>query len=637
MYIEFLVQQLLYIDQKIEKESSMCGIAGFYNPKMLYTKERERWNEILNHMNRIQKHRGPDDEGIYLTDGCGLAHVRLSIIDLSTGHQPMIRKRENRSCAIVYNGEIYNMLELKKELIEKGEEFETTSDTEVILAGYLKEGPDFVKRLNGIFAFALWDENLHRLMICRDPIGVKPLFYTKREDTLVFSSELKGLFEFPGVKPCLDQDGLCEVIALGPAKTPGKGVFAGVSELKSGHYLLCSEDGILDRTYWSLKSAPHEDSFETTIEKTAFLIEDAIKHQMLSDIPISTFLSGGVDSSLVTAICAKELKKQGKVLNTFSFDFTGNEIYFQANAFQPSRDRPYVDQMVKYAQTRHYYLECDNTELADYLYEAVDARDLPCMADVESSMLYFCKKVTAYNKVTLTGECADEIFGGYPWFHKKEAFETDAFPWSQSMQPRTQLLKDEIIAELPLEKYAKNAYRETILETPRLEGENAEEQRRREISYLNLRWFMVTLLDRMDRTSMYSGLEARVPFADHRIVEYVWNVPWAMKCPDGMVKGLLRKAGEKYLPKEVLYRKKSPYPKTYHPGYEAELARRLKEVLHNPSSPVNALIDLKKVEQFLNTPSDYGKPWYGQLMAGPQMLAYMLQLNYWMEKYKLHV
>ena len=165
----------------------MCGIAGFYNPKMLYTKERERWNEILNHMNRIQKHRGPDDEGIYLTDGCGLAHVRLSIIDLSTGHQPMIRKRENRSCAIVYNGEIYNMLELKKELIEKGEEFETTSDTEVILAGYLKEGPDFVKRLNGIFAFALWDENLHRLMICRDPIGVKPLFYTKREDTLVFS------------------------------------------------------------------------------------------------------------------------------------------------------------------------------------------------------------------------------------------------------------------------------------------------------------------------------------------------------------------------------------------------------------------------------------------------------------------
>ena len=382
----------------------MCGIAGFYNPKMLYTKERERWNEILNHMNRIQKHRGPDDEGIYLTDGCGLAHVRLSIIDLSTGHQPMIRKRENRSCAIVYNGEIYNMLELKKELIEKGEEFETTSDTEVILAGYLKEGPDFVKRLNGIFAFALWDENLHRLMICRDPIGVKPLFYTKREDTLVFSSELKGLFEFPGVKPSLDQDGLCEVIALGPAKTPGKGVFAGVSELKSGHYLLCSEDGILDRTYWSLKSAPHEDSFETTIEKTAFLIEDAIKHQMLSDIPISTFLSGGVDSSLVTAICAKELKKQGKVLNTFSFDFTGNEIYFQANAFQPSRDRPYVDQMVKYAQTRHYYLECDNTELADYLYEAVDARDLPCMADVESSMLYFCKKVTAYNKVTLTGE-----------------------------------------------------------------------------------------------------------------------------------------------------------------------------------------------------------------------------------------
>lgn len=613
----------------------MCGIAGFCNPEAVYTLEEEKWANVLTKMGEVQRHRGPDDRGFYLTNQCGLTQVRLAIIDLTTGHQPMTRKREGRSCTIAYNGEVYNMLELKKELISQGETFETTSDTEVVLAGYMKEGLEFIKRLNGVFAFALWDEALHRFILCRDKIGVKPLFYTFCSGTLVFSSELKGLFEYPEFSPEINTDSLCEIFALGPAKTPGKGVFKNVSEVLSGHYMIYDEAGWNDYSYWNLVSEPHEDSFKETIEKTAFLIEDAVKLQMLSDIPISTFLSGGVDSSLVTAICAKELKKQGNVLNTFSFDFSGNDIYFEANAFQPSRDRPWVDKMVEFAQTRHYYLECDNKDLADYLYKSVDARDLPCMADVESSMLYFCKKVVPYNKVALTGECADEIFGGYPWFHKKEAFETNAFPWSQNMEPRKELLKDEIIHALPLEEYAQAAYDKTIAEVPKLSGETAEEARRREISYLNLRWFMVTLMDRMDRASMYSGLEARVPFADYRIVEYLWNVPWEMKCPNGMVKGLLRKAGEAYLPEEVLYRKKSPYPKTYNPGYEKELATRLREVLANKNAPINQFVDPKKVEKFLAAPSNYGKPWYGQLMAGPQMLAYLLQINYWMEKYKL--
>ena len=259
------------------------------------------------------------------------------------------------------------------------------------------------------------------------------------------------------------------------------------------------------------------------------------------------------------------------------------------------------------------------------------------MADVESSMLYFCSQVVSYNKVTLTGECADEIFGGYPWFHKKEFFEADQFPWSVHMEPRKVLLSDEVLRELPMDEYAHAAYEKTISETPVLPGETPEEKRRREISYLNLRWFMVTLLDRMDRTSMYSGLEARVPLADHRIVEYVWNIPWKMKCPDGIVKGLLRHAGEGKLPAEVLWRRKSPYPKTYDPTYETLLGNRLKEILADPQAPIRQLLDTKKVHDFLNSPSDYGKPWYGQLMAGPQMLAYMIQVNYWLEKYNIQL
>lgn len=617
----------------------MCGIAGFYDPERDYTKEEARWKGILTHMNQVQKRRGPDDEGIYLNSTCGLAHVRLSIIDLKTGHQPMTRIESGNSCTIVYNGEIYNMRELKKSLEEQGETFVTSSDTEVILAGYMKFGISYIQELNGIFALAIYDGRKDKILLCRDRLGVKPLFYTRQNRTLVFSSELKGIFQFPGCKPEIDREGLCEVFALGPAKTLGKGVFKQVKEVLPGHYLEYQNgyDEIVDHCYWKLESNPHEDSFAKTAEKTSYLVHDAVKKQMLSDIPISTFLSGGVDSSLVTSICAKELAKEGKELNTFSFDFKDNGIYFKSNTFQPSQDRPWVDQMVDYSKTHHRYLECDNRELEEYLYKAVDARDLPCMADVESSLLYFCSQVIPHNKVTLTGECADEIFGGYPWFHKKECFDAHAFPWSMNMQPRQALLKDELIDGLHMEEYAQEAYENSIAETPLLAGEPANEKRRREISYLNLRWFMVTLLDRMDRTSMYSGLEARVPLADHRIVEYIWNVPWDMKCPDGMVKGLLRKAGEDYLPNEVLYRKKSPYPKTYHPGYEEMLGKKLMEVITDVNAPIRNLVDSKKVEQFLKSPSDYGKPWYGQLMAGPQMLAYLLQVNYWLEKYQITV
>lgn len=615
----------------------MCGIAGFFNPYQDYTKDRKPWQAILTKMNQVQKHRGPDGSGIYLSSVCGFAHVRLKIIDLLTGAQPMIKQRDGFEFALVFNGEIYNMNELKAELLAEGARFETTSDTEVILNGYLLHGKSFIQKLNGIFAAALWDGALEKLYLFRDRLGVKPLFYTKAGDTFVFASEIKGLFAYPGVTPTLNRDGLCELFALGPAKSYGRGVFKDVFEVLPGHILTLDRFCHTDEAYWKLLSRPHEDSLERTIEKTAWLLTDAVKLQMLADIPIATFLSGGIDSSLVTAICAKELKKQGKQLNTFSFDFTDNGKYFQSNAFQPSQDRPFAEQMAQYCNTRHRFLECGNAEQLRCLYKAVDARDLPCMADVESSMLYFCSQVVTHNKVTLTGECADEIFGGYPWFHSEKAFQTNAFPWSDDMAPRQALLDDTLIEDLHMEAYAAAAYEKTIHETPLLAEDSPEEKRRREIAYLNLRWFMATLLDRMDRTSMYNGLEARVPFADHRIVEYVFNVPWSVKCADGVVKGLLRHAGADYVPKEVLWRKKSPYPKTYDPSYEKLLGRQLKETLATPNAPIRTLLDTKKVKAFLNSPSDYGRPWYGQLMAGPQMLAYMLQVNYWLKKYRVRI
>lgn len=615
----------------------MCGITGFCNMKADYTADECHWLAILKRMRQVLIHRGPDDEGELLTARAGLAHTRLSIIDRNHGHQPMTREKCGCSYTIVYNGELYNTSELRNDLIRLGYLFQTHTDTEVILIGYMEYGTDFIRKMNGIFSFAIWDENDHRLLLVRDRFGVKPLFYTVAGDTLLFASEMKALFQYPGIKPQVDAHGLCEIFGLGPAKTHGSGVFRGIKEVLAGNILTYSRDGVSEKPYWALVSAPHEDSFQETVEKTSYLIYDAIKRQMISDIPICTFLSGGVDSSLVTAVCALELNKEGKQLETYSFDFTDNERHFKANAFQPSQDRPFVDIMKAFTGSRHTYLECDNIDLADSLYQAVDARDLPGMSDIDSSLLCFCNKVSAKVKVALTGECADEIFGGYPWFHKPELLDADTFPWSMNMETRKLLLSGDLQSAIDIDGYVKAAYEASLIEVPKLAGENKTEARRREIAYLNLKWFMVTLLDRMDRCSMYSGLEARVPFADHRIIEYIWNVPWEMKCPDGLVKGLLREAGRGLIPEEILFRKKSPYPKTYHPEYEKLLGNRLLEALTETNAPLKPLIDEAKLKAFLSSPSDYGKPWYGQLMAGPQLIAYLLQINYWMAKYHVEL
>ena len=615
----------------------MCGIAGFYNPHDHYLKEKEHYESVLQAMAERLRHRGPDDAGRWLSEHGGLSHARLSIIDLAGGHQPMVKSGSGQTFAIVYNGELYNTDELRQELMAAGYSFQTSSDTEVILAGYMEYGPDFVKRLNGIFAFAIMDTALNRLCLFRDRAGVKPLFYTIRGEELIFSSELKGILAYPGVKAQLDLRGLNEVFSVGPARTYGCGVLKDMEELLPGHYLICTPDGIRRQSYWKLVSRPHEDSYERTIEKTSFLVEDSVRRQMVSDVPICTFLSGGVDSSLVSAICAKELKKQGKRLTTFSFDFVDNDKFFRANSFQPSQDRPYVDQMVKFLDSDHHYLECGNLTQADRLFDSVLAHDLPAMGDIDSSMLQFCSMVKEHNKVALTGECADEIFGGYPWFHKKECFEAHTFPWTMDLAPRKALLDDSFLEYLDMDRYVLDTYERSVAETPVLEEDSPEEARRREIAWLNLRWFMQTLLNRMDRTSMYSGLEARVPFADHRIMEYVWNVPWDMKTRDGLVKNLLRQSGKGLLPDEILFRKKSPYPKTYDTAYEKLLVDRVREMMDDSHSPVMDFLDRKKLARFLTSPSDYGKPWYGQLMAGPQMLAYLLQVNFWLKTYHIEV
>jgi asparagine synthase (glutamine-hydrolysing) len=613
----------------------MCGIAGFcdFENDMLQTAEAPE--QLLKNMHDTLSHRGHDSLGTYLRSHAGLSHARLSIRDIAGGNQPLIRIYRGQEYSICYNGEIYNTDELIPPLKKAGFLFKTSSDTEVILYAFLHYGADFVKRLNGIFAFAIWDERREVLYLYRDRLGVKPLFYYPLKNGLAFASEPKALFCHPEITPKLSVDGLTELLAIGPARTGGCGIFHGMSEVLPGHFLTIGRGSFRDSVYWDLPCQTHTDSYAKTVEKTSFLVRDAVRRQMVSDVPVCTFLSGGIDSSIVTALAYRYMKEQGKNLNTFSFDFVGNDRFFHANSFQPERDLPYVNRMLEHCPTSHTYLECDESHLYDALFDAVDARDCPGMADVDASLLYFCALVKEKNKVALTGECADEIFGGYPWFYREELMNRDGFPWSADMEARTLFLRDDLVSSLHLSEYAHARYTDSLSRAPLLSGESKEEQKRRAIAYLNIKWFMQTLLDRMDRTSMYSGLEARVPFADHRIVEYVFNVPWEMKYKNGVEKTLLRDACSDLLPPELLQRKKSPYPKTYHPGYEQLLVQKMYAILNDKNAPILPLLDRQKVLRFLQSPKEYGRPWYGQLMAGPQLIAYYIQMNYWMEKYRL--
>ena len=608
----------------------MCGIAGYFNPDQNYAENPKQNFHTLSRMINTMNHRGPDTYGHTIINSCCLAHTRLSIIDLENGRQPMSYTKDGNTYYIVYNGEIYNYKEVKKTLLRKNYTFETNSDTEVIIAAFCHYGPGFVKELNGIFAIAIYDSMRNTLYLYRDRFGVKPLYYTKTGDTLVFASRIDTLFEYPRVRPCIDMNSFNEIFSLGPAKTYGKGVFSGIKEIKPGEYLTYSPQYMTSRLYYRIESHPHTDSYEETVEKTSYLLEDSIRMQMVSDVPISTLLSGGVDSSYVSAVCSHFLPEDTP-LTTYSFDYTDNAVYFQANSFQPSEDRPYVDIMKDYLHSDHIYLTCSYTQLADLLEASVDSRCLPTMADVDSSLLYFCGEVAKHHKVTLTGECADEIFGGYPWFHRDAMLQSTTFPWTMDISFRKSLLHPEFAASMQMEKYIARAYRTTLSEVDILPEESPLDTKKRQIAYLNIRWFMQTLLDRMDRTSMQHGLEARVPFADYRVIDYVFNVPWSIKAKDGVPKSLLRACAAKYLPDTIMNRPKSPYPKTYHPEYERVLANRLREVVTDTASPLRSYLNIPAVLKFLDEP----KPWFGQLMAGPQMIAYLLQVDYWMRKYML--
>ncbi|GGH84173.1 asparagine synthase (glutamine-hydrolyzing) [Pullulanibacillus pueri] len=612
----------------------MCGITGWID----WNRDLRGEEATVRAMAQTLNKRGPDDLNTYTSPYAALGHARLTVVDPEGGKQPMTRTLGDRHYTLVYNGELYNTEEIRSELYKKGHRFRGHSDTEVLLTSYMEWGPDCLERFNGIFAFVIWDEKKQQAFAARDRLGVKPFFYTEKNGHFIFGSEHKAILAHPDIEPIVDREGLAEVFGLGPSKTPGHGVYKDIDELRSGHALLFSREGLKVWKYWDVKSAPHEDNEEQTIEKLRELFNDAVVRQLVADVPVATFLSGGLDSSAITAVAAQEYKKRNMELHTYSIDYEGNDQYFESSTFTPDPDGPWVEKVTKALGTKHHSLVIDQQSLVKYLTDSVHARDLPGYSDIDSSMLWFCEGIKEGATVALSGECADEIFGGYPWFHSPETSAKEGFPWMRSTEARQNLLSEEWRHKLQLREYTLSRFQETINETPKLEGESEIDAKRRQLFYLNMHWFMAALLERKDRMSMAASLEVRVPFADHRIVEYLWNVPWDMKMMDGREKGLFRRALKGVLPEDVLYRKKSPYPKTFHPAYTKAVVTEFTNILNDRTSPIQELLDKKQLQTILETEGkSFDVPWYGQLMQGPQLIAHLIEINTWLKDYNVKI
>ena len=610
----------------------MCGIVGFVN----YKQDISKYRNVINNMNSVLSKRGPDEQGFYLKSQVALAHKRLIVVDPDGGKQPMIEHFSDNEYAIVYNGQLYNTKELRRTLEENGFSITSHSDTEILLKSYIFYGNDVVNHLNGIFSFAIWNSKKEELFIARDHFGVKPLFYTMRNNSFIFASEIKAIFQYPGVERILDSQGISELFGIGPAHTPGLTVFYNIFELKPAHFAIFNKSGLHIERYWKLESKPHPDNFAKTCETIDFLLKDSIERQLISDVPLCTFLSGGLDSSIITKYASDYCYKTGlPPLDTYSIDYVDNDKNFVKSDFQPNSDNYYINLMVNKLHTKHHSIVIDTPELAEYLEDAMIARDMPGMADIDSSLLLFCKNVKPTATVSLTGECADEIFGGYPWFFRSDALDSGTFPWSIAISERQKLLNSSISQKIDLQNYIDYRYNESLKEVEILDSDSLETAEKRKISYLTLNWFMQTLLDRSDRMAMYNGFELRVPFCDYRLAQYVWNIPWEVKALNGREKGLLRYISRKFLPAEIVDRKKSPYPKTHNPTYLAKVKSMLTEIMANKNAPINYLLNRDYILDILETDGKaFSRPWFGQLMTGPQLMAYLCQVNMWLEKYQ---
>ncbi len=601
----------------------MCGVTGWVD----WTRDLRGEDATMAAMTASMACRGPDDSGIWSSPRAAIGHRRLAIIDVAGGRQPM----QAGGVVLTYSGELYNFTELRSQLEGHGHRFETRSDTEVVLRAYLQWGTDCVDRFNGMYAFGIWDSARERLFLARDRLGIKPLYYHAYDDGVLFGSEPKALLANPRFEAVLDEEGLAELFAMFGGRSPGHGVLRGLSEVRPGWTVTVDRHGVHPRRYWELTSQPHLDDRLTTVATVRGILADTVRRQLVSDVPLCALVSGGVDSSAVAALaCAALAEQDAGELATFAVDFADSARDFVADRNRPDRDAPYVKALVDHLGCRHTDVLLDTPDLLGIQDLATRARDLPCLGDLDASLYLLFQAIAGRSTVALSGESADEVFGGYAWFHDAAALARPGFPWSIDDTGLANVLAGDLRERIRPAEYVGDRYAEALAEVPRLEGETGQDRRMREVSYLALTRFLPVLLDRKDRMSMAVGLEVRVPFCDHRLVEYAWNVPWQLKCPDGVPKGLLREAVADLLPPVLAQRPKSMFPVTPDRGYDATVRARARELLADGSA-IGPLLDPGRVGSLVA--GDSARPPWMQRMA----LAYLVQVDRWLRDYSVRV
>lgn len=609
----------------------MSGITGWID----WEKDLSSAKKIIESMTSTLQHRGPDARGIWLSSRAALGNQRLIVIDPAKGDQPMLYESGENTYALTYNGEIFNFQDLRKELEQKGHRFQTQSDTEVLLHAYLEWKEDCVQHINGFFAFGLWDGQKQQLFLARDPLGVKPLFYAKRGSAILFASEVKALLAHPLVKPELDAEGLAMILNYFPLHNPGYGIFHHIFEVRPGHYMTFQQAGEQTQQYWSLQSKPHTEDANTTAEHIRNMLQNIVTQQLKADVPVATLLSGGLDSSGITALAAQKFQQEGKILPTYSVDFKESNRYFVTSVIHESLDAPWVKRISEYFGTNHHTITLDSPELLDNLLKPMYLHDHPAYGQIETSMyLLFQIMKQQHVTVALSGESADEVFGGYQWYNKDELLNISTFPWIASFgqieiaHEIYSWLTPELIKSIAPQEYIRKWYQEGVAEVPQLEGENPLDAKRRESFYLHLTRFLPVLLERQDRMSMAFGLEVRAPFSDAHLVEYVWNIPWEIKSIDQIEKGILRRAFTNILPDDARNRHKSGYPTSQHPSYLKGVRDIVLQILHDPNAPVRPFINVPFIQNRLesNVPNQTHE-------FNVYPLERIIQFNAWLKDY----
>jgi len=567
----------------------------------------------------------------------GLVDNEQGFIDVLSNEETKVYKYNGKTYVITYDGEIYNKDEIRNSLLARGNYLDSDSEEEIVLKSYITWKDGCLEKFEGVFSLGIWEVESRKLFLARDPIGAKSLFYSILNNGIVFANHIKYLLKDNTVKPEITYEGITELLLLGPSRRGTSAILKNILQLEPGNYLECYNDNLKITKYAGFEAYENKEEFESVVDNIRDIVMDSVLKQYSGENEVCTLLSGGLDSSIVTAVVADAVKHKGERLKTFSVDYEGNDVYFKSNDFQPNPDGEWINKMVEFLDAEHTTMKLSNEALADNLRQAMLLRGFPGMGDIDTSLMLFCKGISKYAKVGLGGECADEVFGGYPWFHKKELSDSNFFPWIRSIEERKEYINNEITENFDVVRFAREIYSEELAKVPKLYSDTEEEKKIREVGYLTYRWFLPVLLERQDKMTRISEFKIRAPFCNFRLMKYVYNVPWEYRIHGNMEKGLLRYAFKDLLPEEVTYRKKSPYPKTYNPGYTSLIVNQFTNIIKDNNSPILEILDRDNVMKLTENSDEIIRPWFGQLMKGPQVMAFFIQVNEWLKEYKIKI